>query len=89
MARSISKTARRKWTGSCLTAKSLHPGPVQKENISPGNMGELRKDKLNCITCAAQATTSFFNYEKLDVESFAIVQHWSDMKKGHNFDKLT
>eukprot|EP00972_Heterocapsa_arctica_P022054 3243289-Heterocapsa_arctica.AAC.1 len=46
-------------------------------------------DKLSCITCAAQATTSFFKYEKFDVGSSAIVQHWSDVKKGPNFDKLT
>eukprot|EP00972_Heterocapsa_arctica_P026062 3837161-Heterocapsa_arctica.AAC.1 len=58
-------------------------------SVTPGNLGDLRKDTLNCITCAAQATTSFFKYEKVDVKSSAIVQHWKDMKKGHNFDKLT
>eukprot|EP00972_Heterocapsa_arctica_P111382 16397321-Heterocapsa_arctica.AAC.1 len=40
--------------------------------ITPGNMGELCRDKLSCITRAAQATTSFFKYETFDVGSSAI-----------------
>eukprot|EP00972_Heterocapsa_arctica_P050407 7410745-Heterocapsa_arctica.AAC.1 len=58
-------------------------------NVSPGNLGDLCKDVLKCIMCAAQATTSFFKYEKIDVKSSAIAQRLKGMKKGHNFDKLT
>eukprot|EP00972_Heterocapsa_arctica_P077615 11446505-Heterocapsa_arctica.AAC.1 len=41
-------------------------------NVTPGNLGNLRKDTLNCITCAAQTRTSFFKYEHIDVKSSAI-----------------
>eukprot|EP00972_Heterocapsa_arctica_P034010 5006305-Heterocapsa_arctica.AAC.1 len=35
-------------------------------NVIPGNLGDLCKDTLNCITCAAQFTTSFFKNETFD-----------------------
>eukprot|EP00972_Heterocapsa_arctica_P034893 5136335-Heterocapsa_arctica.AAC.1 len=66
-------------------ARTCANGP----NVTPGNLGDLRKDMLNCITCAAQFTTSFFKNGNFDVNSSAIVQLYKDMKKTHGFEHLT
>eukprot|EP00972_Heterocapsa_arctica_P102545 15112320-Heterocapsa_arctica.AAC.1 len=49
-------------------ARTCAKGP----NVSPGNLGDLCKETLGCITCAAKFTTSVFKNDNFNVTNSAI-----------------
>eukprot|EP00972_Heterocapsa_arctica_P001113 155756-Heterocapsa_arctica.AAC.1 len=52
-------------------------------------MGALCKDTLNCFTCAAHNTNTFFKDETFDTKNSSIVTFWKDLKGIHGYENLT
>eukprot|EP00972_Heterocapsa_arctica_P090376 13330945-Heterocapsa_arctica.AAC.1 len=52
-------------------------------------MGTLCKDTLNCCTCAAHNTNTFFKDETFDTKNYSIVTLWENLKTIHGYENLT
>eukprot|EP00972_Heterocapsa_arctica_P046901 6922861-Heterocapsa_arctica.AAC.1 len=62
---------------------------VKGANVTAADMWALCKDTLNCFTCAARNTNTFFKDETFDAKNSSIVNFWKDLKGIHGYENLT